>query len=223
VVNDSPGFYTSRVFSTFAQEGLQMLEEGVAPALIENAARLAGMPVGPLAVSDEVSIDLQWKIMQQREADLGAKYRRPVGYEVVRRFVKDLGRRGRRFGAGFYEYPKDGRKFLWPGLSSLYPPLPVQPSVEELKSRFLCIQALETVRCVEEGVIDHPADADVGSVLAWGFPAWTGGTLSYIDTLGVSAFVAECQRLARVYGPRFRPTRGLKGRAVRGELFHGAG
>ncbi len=222
VVNDSPGFYTSRVFSTFAMEGLQMLEEGIEPALIENAARLAGMPVGPLAVSDEVSIDLQWKIMQQGEADLGAKFRKPVGYEVVRRFVLELDRRGRRFGAGFYEYPGDGRKFLWPGLAQLYPRRPVQPTVEELKSRFLCIQALETVRCVEEGVIDHPADADVGSVLAWGFPAWTGGTLSYIDSMGAGRFVAECQRLARAWGPRFRPTARLKDRAARGESFHAA-
>jgi 3-hydroxyacyl-CoA dehydrogenase/enoyl-CoA hydratase/3-hydroxybutyryl-CoA epimerase len=153
-------------------------------------------------------------------ADLGARYRKPVGYDVVRRFVTQLDRKGRRSGAGFYEYPEDGRKHLWPGLAQIYSPLPEQPSVEELKSRFLTIQALETARCMEEGVVTHAADADVGSVLAWGFPPWTGGTISYIDTVGVAAFVAECKRLARAYGPRFRPTAALKERAERNEPFH---
>lgn len=223
VVNDSRGFYTSRVFSTFCFEGLAMLEEGVTPALIENAARQAGMPVGPLAVSDEVSIELQWKIMKQEQADRGARFKPPVGYEVVRRFVEELKRPGRRLGAGFYEYPQGGRKHLWPGLASLYPRLTRQPSVTELKERFLYIQALETARCFEEGVIEHPAEADLGSLFGWGFPAYTGGTLSFIDTVGIGEFVARCQRLARAHGPRFRPSKWLRERAARGEPFHAAG
>ena len=220
VVNDSRGFYTSRVFSTFCFEGLRMLEEGVAPALIENAARQAGMPVGPLAVSDEVSIELQWKIMKQEQADLGARFKPPVAYDVVRRFVEELKRPGRRLGAGFYEYPEGGRKFLWPGLGTLYPRLAKQPPVDELKKRFLYIQALETARCFEEGVIEHPADADLGSLFGWGYPAWTGGTLSFIDTVGVAEFTAECQRLAKAHGPRFRPSKWLRERAESGEPFH---
>ncbi len=182
VVNDSRGFYTSRVFSSFVHEGLSMLAEGVRPALIENAARMAGMPVGPLAVADEVTLDLLWKVIRQSEKDLGAAYNKPAGYAVVQRFVEDLKRLGRRDGAGFYEYPAQGRKQLWPGLSSLYPPALEQPSVEEVRLRILCSQALETVRCLEEKVITEPADADLGSILGWGFPTWTGGTLTFIET-----------------------------------------
>jgi 3-hydroxyacyl-CoA dehydrogenase/enoyl-CoA hydratase/3-hydroxybutyryl-CoA epimerase len=180
------------------------------------------MPVGPLAVSDEVSIELQWKIMKQEEQDLGARFKPPVGYHVVRRFVEDLKRPGRRLGAGFYEYPQGGRKFLWPGLASLYPRLPQQPPVEELKKRLLYIQALETARCFEEGVIEHAAEADLGSLFGWGYPAWTGGTLSFIDTVGVAEFVGECQRLAKAHGARFRPSKWLRERAARGEPFHAA-
>jgi len=221
VVNDSRGFYTSRVFGVFTQEGMAMLAEGVAPALIENAARMAGMPVGPLAVSDEVTIDLQWKVMQQADQDLGAKYRPPPARDVVRIMVEELKRPGRRFGGGFYEYPEGAPKHLWPGLSQRFPLRDTQPDVEEVKKRFLYIQALETARCVEEGVITHSADADLGSILGWGFPPWTGGTLSFIDTVGIGPFVDECRRLARLYGPRFRPSRWLTERAKAAESFHG--
>ncbi|RPI12497.1 MAG: 3-hydroxyacyl-CoA dehydrogenase, partial [Lysobacterales bacterium] len=120
VVNDSRGFYTSRCFGTFVREGMAMLEEGVSPALIENAARMAGMPVGPLAVADEVTIDLQWKVLRQTEADLGRRFEKPVGYDVVQKFVEELKRPGRRFGAGFYDYPKEGKKHLWAGLGEIY-------------------------------------------------------------------------------------------------------
>jgi 3-hydroxyacyl-CoA dehydrogenase/enoyl-CoA hydratase/3-hydroxybutyryl-CoA epimerase len=198
---------------------MAMLAEGMAPALIENAARMAGMPVGPLAVSDEVTIDLQWKVMQQEAQDLGAKYRPPPAHEVVRVMVEELKRPGRRFGGGFYEYPAHAPKHLWPGLSERFPVKATQPAVEEVKKRFLYIQALESARCVEEGVVTHPADADLGSILGWGFPAWTGGTLSFIDTVGVGAFVDECKRLARAHGPRFRPSRWLAERARKGTAF----
>jgi 3-hydroxyacyl-CoA dehydrogenase/enoyl-CoA hydratase/3-hydroxybutyryl-CoA epimerase len=222
VVNDSRGFYTSRCFGTFVNEGIALLQEGVNPALIENGAKLAGMPVGPLAVSDEVSIDLSWKVMTQTEKDLGRRYDKPVSYDTVRKFVEDLKRPGRRFGAGFYDYPQDGKKHLWPGLAEVFPRAPQQPSADEVMKRLLYIQALETARCMEEGVVTTAAEADLGSILGWGFPAWTGGTLSYIDTVGIRTFVAECDRLAKRYGKRFKPSKWLRERAERDEPFHPA-
>ena len=222
VVNDSRGFYTSRCFGTFLYEGMQMLAEGVIPALIENSARMAGMPVGPLAVADEVTIDLQWKVIRQAEQDLGKRFQRPVSYDVVRRFVEEFKRPGRRFGAGFYDYPPGGRKRLWPELMSVYPPAAKQPDAAEVGRRLLHVQALEAARCMEEGVVTTPAEADLGSILGWGFPAWTGGVLSYIDTIGVREFVADCERLAKRHGPRFRPSRWLRARAAAGETFHAA-
>ncbi|HSN72371.1 MAG TPA: 3-hydroxyacyl-CoA dehydrogenase NAD-binding domain-containing protein, partial [Steroidobacteraceae bacterium] len=220
VVNDGRGFYTSRVFGTYCYEGQAMLAEGIAPALIENVAKSAGMPVGPLAVTDEVSLELQWKVIQQTEADLGKKFAPPVGYDVLRKFVVDLGRLGRKSGHGFYEYPEDRRKYLWLGLAEVYPPAASQPDPEEVRKRLLYVQALETVRCLEEGILTHAADADLGSILGWGFPAWTGGTLSLIETVGLEHFVRECTRLAKQYGPRFKPTRRLKAMARRGETFY---
>ena len=222
VVNDSRGFYTSRCFGTFVNEGVALLQEGVNPALIENGAKLAGMPVGPLAVSDEVSIDLSWKVMTQTEKDLGRRYDKPVSYDTVRKFVEELKRPGRRFGAGFYDYPQDGKKHLWPGLADVFPRAPQQPSADEVMKRLLYIQALETARCMEEGVVTTAAEADLGSILGWGFPAWTGGTLSYIDTVGIRNFVAECDRLAKRYGKRFKPSKWLRERAERNEPFHPA-
>jgi 3-hydroxyacyl-CoA dehydrogenase/enoyl-CoA hydratase/3-hydroxybutyryl-CoA epimerase len=197
-----------------------MLAEGVNPALIENGAKLAGMPVGPLAVSDEVSIDLSWKVMRQTEKDLGKRYEKPASYDTVQKFVEELKRPGRRFGAGFYDYPQDGKKHLWPGLAEVFPRAPQQPSVDEVMKRLLYIQALETTRCMEEGVVTTAAEADLGSILGWGFPAWTGGTLSYVDTIGIRNFVAECDRLAKRYGKRFKPSKWLRARAERNEPFH---
>jgi 3-hydroxyacyl-CoA dehydrogenase/enoyl-CoA hydratase/3-hydroxybutyryl-CoA epimerase len=220
VVNDSRGFYTSRVFGTYCNEGQALLAEGVAPALIENAARMAGMPVGPLAVSDEVSLELQHKIMRQTAADLGAKYQPPPGYAVVERMVAGLGRLGRKSGGGFYDYPPGLTKRLWPGLAKEFPPAEVQPEVAEVRKRLLYVQALETVRCLEEGVIEHPADADLGSILGWGFPAWTGGTLSLIETVGLQTFIKECQVLAKKCGKRFEPSRKLKAMAREGQRFY---
>ena len=222
VVNDSRGFYTSRCFGTYVYEGMAMLQEGVNPALIENAARMAGMPVGPLAVADEVTIDLQWKVIKQTEQDLGRKFVKPVAYDVVQKFVEELKRPGRRFGAGFYDYPKDAKKHLWPGLRDTYPLAFKQLETAEVVKRMMYIQALETTRCMEEGVVTTAAEADLGSILGWGFPAWTGGTLSYIDTIGIRAFVAECERMSKRYGKRFKPSKWLKQRAERNEPFHPA-
>jgi 3-hydroxyacyl-CoA dehydrogenase / enoyl-CoA hydratase / 3-hydroxybutyryl-CoA epimerase len=220
VVNDSRGFYTSRCFGTYTAEGAKMLAEGIDPQLIESAGRLAGMPVGPLAVSDEVSLELAYKVMSQSREDLGAKYKEPVSWPVVKHFVEELKRLGRKSGAGFYDYPEGGKKVLWSGLADEYPRAMQQPSVEELKTRLLYIQVLETARCFEEGVLRSVHEADLGSILGWGFPAYTGGTLSYIDTIGPAKFVAECKRLARLYGDRFKPTKGLLARAQSGETYY---
>jgi len=220
VVNDSPGFYTSRCFSTSTNEGMTMLAEGVSPALIENAAKMAGLPVGPLAVMDEVTLDLGYKITMQNARDKGDEYVFDSGFPVIKKFVEQLDRKGKRFGAGFYDYPKDGKKHLWSGLAELYPPQKEQPPVQEVIDRLLYRQALETARCFEEGVLDHPADADIGSIFGWGFPPWTGGTLSFIDTVGIRHFVTECDRMEKAYGPRFAVSNWLRERAARGEAFH---
>ena len=222
VVNDSRGFYTSRVFATYCYEGQALLAEGVAPALIENGGRFAGMPVGPLAVTDEVSLELQCRVIQQTRADLGDAFEYPTGWEVIRRMVEELKRPGRKAGAGFYDYPSGGRKFLWPGLAREFPPASSQPAVEAVKTRLLYVQAVEAARCLEEGVLLHPEDGDLGSILGWGFPAWTGGVISYIDMLGVARFVDECRRLADSHGPRFSPPESLIALARAGKTIRDA-
>ena len=220
VVNDSPGFYTSRVFSTSTKEGMTMLAEGVNPALIENAAKMAGLPVGPLAVMDEVTLELGYKITMQAAADAGDDYEYASAFPVMRKFVEELDRKGKRFGKGFYDYPEGGKKHLWPGLAGIYPQASEQPPVQEVIDRLLYRQALETARCFEEGVLNHPADADIGSIFGWGFPPWAGGTLSFIDTVGIRRFVAECDRMTKVYGSRFEVSDWLRQRAERDESFH---
>ena len=138
----------------------------------------------------------------------------------MQRMMGELDRRGKRYGKGFYEYAENGSKRLWPGLAQAFPLSSTQPGADELKQRFLYVQALETARCLEEGVLAHPADGDIGALLGWGFPSWTGGTLSLIDTVGIAHFVAECERMATVYGPRFAPSAWLKSRAAKNEGFY---
>jgi 3-hydroxyacyl-CoA dehydrogenase / enoyl-CoA hydratase / 3-hydroxybutyryl-CoA epimerase len=219
VVSDGRGFYTSRVFTTYISEGISLLKEGVAPALIENAGKMAGMPVGPLAIADEVSIDLIYHIMKQTVEDIGEAQVDQNCYSVAKQFVEQLKRLGRKSAAGFYEYPKEGKKFLWPRLAELFPAKKNQPTVEEVKARLLAIQALETARCLEEGVLHDVRDADVGSILGWGFPAYTGGALSYIDFIGVKKFTEQCERFAKEYGPRFKPNSLLLEKAKSGSTF----
>ncbi len=208
VVNDSRGFYTSRCFTTYTSEGMELLKDGVEPTLIESAAKEAGMPVGPLAVTDEVALDLVYKIASQSIAD-GALTEADTSYQISKQFV-EMGRMGKKSKAGFYEYPENEIKRPWPGLTELFPLADPQPTIEEVKKRLLYRQALEAVRCFEEGVIRTKLDADLGSILAWGFPAYTGGTLSFVDFVGREEFVQECERLAEAYGERFRPTAGLR-------------
>ena len=221
VVNDSRGFYTSRVFGVYCREGMLMLSEGVNPALIENVAKHAGMPLGPLAVTDEVSLELSYHVMQQTKKDLGDAWVEAPADTLLTLFVEELGRKGKRYGKGFYDYPENGKKQLWPGLAELYSRAGTQPAADEVRKRLMYIQAIETVRCIEEGVLTHPADADIGSVFGWGFPPYTGGTLSFIETCGVAAFVAEADRLAEIYGPRFKVPVMLRDMARKGETFYG--
>jgi 3-hydroxyacyl-CoA dehydrogenase/enoyl-CoA hydratase/3-hydroxybutyryl-CoA epimerase len=221
VVNDSRGFYTSRVFATYTGEGMRMLAEGIAPALIENAGKMTSMPMPPLALSDEVALDLIYKIGKQTAKDMGAAYKPSPIDPMIEKLVVQLGRLGKKAGKGFYDYPADGKKHLWPGLAELAPRAAEQPPVDELKKRFLYIQALETARCYEENVLTAPEDADVGAILGWGFAPWSGGPLSLIDTVGVAEFVRECDRLAQTYGPRFAPNALLRQMAEKGETFYG--
>jgi 3-hydroxyacyl-CoA dehydrogenase/enoyl-CoA hydratase/3-hydroxybutyryl-CoA epimerase len=221
VVNDSRGFYTSRVFATYTGEGMRMLAEGVNPALIENAGKMTSMPMPPLALSDEVALDLIYKIGKQTAKDMGAAYKPSPIDPMIEKLVVQLGRLGKKAGKGFYDYPADGKKHLWPGLAELAPRAAEQPPVDELKKRFLYIQALETARCYEENVLTAPEDADVGAILGWGFAPWSGGPLSLIDTVGVAEFVRECDRLAQAYGPRFAPNALLRQMAEKGETFYG--
>ena len=221
VVNDSRGFYTSRVFGTYVSEGIAMLSEGVKPALIENAGRMSGMPVAPLALNDEVSLELGYHIREQTKMDLGAAYKPSPADDLMEEMVKKQGRLGKKNRKGFYDYPEGGKKKLWPGLADIIPQAAAQPDVEELKKRFLYIQALETARCFEENVLTDVRDADVGAIKGWGFAPFTGGPLSLIDTVGVAEFVAECDRMAQAYGERFTPNQLLRDMAAKGDSFYG--
>lgn len=218
VVNDAQGFYTSRVFFTYTSEGIELLKDGVNPVVIENIAKQMGMPVGPLAVSDEVALDLAYKIAKEA-VENGILSETDTSYQVSKQFT-EMGRLGKKAKAGFYTYPENGKKYLWEGLSNLFPIKEESISIEEIKKRLLYRQALETVKCVEEGVIRKYLDADLGSIFAWGFPAYLGGTLSFVDTVGIKTFVTEADRLADTYGERFRPTEKLRAMAETGTGFY---
>ncbi|MES2862129.1 MAG: 3-hydroxyacyl-CoA dehydrogenase family protein, partial [Pseudomonadota bacterium] len=223
VVNDGRGFYTSRCFGTYVAEGLAMLEEGYAPALIDNIGRMTGMPRGPLEMHDDVALDLSVKIAKQTAEDLGDGYVPIEGHEIVRKMVEDLGRYGRKNGKGFYDYDTKP-KTLWSGLSELAP-VTINDSTPELvadqKQRLLYRQAVEVAKCWEEGVIDDPREADVGAILAWGFAPWTGGPITYIDQIGLKAFVEQADLYAAKYGDRFTPPQLLRDMAAKGETFYG--
>lgn len=221
VVNDSRGFFTSRVFGTFTKEGAALLAEGVPAAEIENGALSVGMPVGPLAVMDETSMALSWSVRQQTIADLqaaGEAVPQHAGWAVIEKMVA-LGRPGRAGGGGYYDYPKGGRKQLWAGLTEQFPAGGQAVPYADLRDRLLYVQAIESVRCMEEGVIEAARDANIGSVLGIGFPRWTGGTLQYINSVGLRAFVRRSSELAQRYGDRFRPPALLVDMAERQQLF----
>lgn len=224
VVNDSRGFFTSRVFGTFVNEGVAMLGEGFHPASIENAAVLAGMPVGPLALCDEVSLGLITHIRDQSRKDIeaeGKTWKAHPAEAVIDEMFYRQERHGKAAGAGFYDYPQNGRKHLWPELEKLFvdPDKAHQADLQVLKDRMLFIQALETVRCLDEGVLRTVRDANIGSIFGIGFAAWSGGALQFINQYGLRDFVQRARLLAESYGERFTPPASLVSRAERGELY----
>lgn len=222
VVNDTRGFFANRCVFRYLHEAYDMLIEGVPAAMIENAAKAAGMPVGPLALNDEVAVDLSQKILKATIRDLGANAVDSEHFALVNRMVDQEGRLGRKAGKGFYDYPaKPAKKHLWPGLKDLYPQKRAEEvNYGELKQRFLVTMALEAARTMEEGVVTDPREADVGSILGFGFAPYTGGTISYIDGMGTKAFVALCEKLAASYGDHFQPTPLLRELAATGETFY---
>ena len=222
VVNDSRGFYTSRCFATYVQEGVEMVAEGINPALIENAGRQLGMPVGPLAVGDEVSIELGHKIVVAAQKELGDAYVAQPSDAVMARMV-EMGRLGRKSAKGWYDYPEGGKKHLWAGLDDMFPRAAVQPDVEEVKERLLYRQLVECARCYEEGVLETVEDGDLGAIFGWGFAPWTGGPFSHMDTVGIGHVVAVLERLAARHGDRFAPTVQLQDMAASGATFYDAG
>jgi 3-hydroxyacyl-CoA dehydrogenase/enoyl-CoA hydratase/3-hydroxybutyryl-CoA epimerase len=205
VVNDSRGFFTSRVFASFVMEGASMLAEGIPAPLIEHAALAAGMPVGPLAVLDETSLSLAVHVIDQTRADLaaqGQRYEANAGELLVEQMVKEYRRPGRAAGGGFYDYPEGQPKRLWPQLKALFEKPGLAVDFDELRDRFLYRQAIETARCLHEGVLTNTADANIGSILGIGFPAWTGGAIQFIVAEG-ERFWGRADALAARHGPRF--------------------
>lgn len=222
VVNDSRGFYTSRVFTLYVYEGMAMLAEGQPARTIEMAGMQAGMPIGPLAVSDEVNLGLALEVRELARRELAAEGRTLPGHpadEVLQKMVREAQRAGKAQGAGFYEYPTGGKKYLWPGLRDLFPASGEKLSQHEMIERLMFVQALETARCYAEGVVTSAADANLGSILGWGFAPFKGGTLQYINDYGLPAFVRRSQQLAAKYGDRFSPPALLVEMAARGATF----
>ncbi|WP_174279450.1 3-hydroxyacyl-CoA dehydrogenase NAD-binding domain-containing protein [Sphingomonas bacterium] len=223
IANDSPFFYTSRVFDTYIREGMEMLVDGFAPDTIDRIGRLTGMPRGPLELTDDVAIDLVDRIAGQRRLLLGAEAERRRSDDVVDMLVA-AGRFGRKNGKGFYDYT-DGTKRVWDGLAATWPvrtPEVTSELSDELQRRFLHRQAVEAARCLAEGVLKDPRHADVGAILGWNFPRWTGGPVSYIEQVGVARFVTECDALSLRWGDRFLPPEALRRMAASGNIFYPA-
>jgi len=224
VVNDSRGFYTSRVFGTYVTEGIAMLKEGVHPRSIEVAGLQAGMPMPPLALQDEVSLSLSLHVQEQTRKDLAAEgktYPEHPGASVIRQMC-EIGRIGKKAGKGFYDWGQgaDGKgKSLWPELTTMYPPKPEQPEQQELIDRLMFAQANEAARCYEEKVLRSVADANIGSIFGWGFAPFQGGALQFINAVGPKKFVERARELAKKYGARFEPAGVVVKMAGEGKAF----
>jgi len=212
VVNDSRGFYTSRTFATFVMEGAAMLGEGIPAPVIENLAMQVGMPVGPLAVIDETALTLSVHVLEQTREDFkneGRTYAESPGELLVERMVKEFKRGGRASGGGFYDYPAGQKKMLWPELKKMFEKSQVTLDMQDIKDRILYRQAIETARCLDEGVLTSIHEGNIGSIFGIGYPAWTGGALQFIYGMGVSNFAKRSQELAAQYGDGFNVSKGV--------------
>jgi len=224
VVNDSLGFFTSRTIGTYLDEACRILREGADPVLIENLAKQIGMPAGPLTVLDEVSMELMRKVNEtQKEMGVfGSKSDTSVSDEIGSMMINDHDRGGRHYGGGFFEYPTEGEKQIWPKLYELFHRPGVDMPYADIKDRILFRQVIEAVKCLQEGVLSSAADGNVGSILGIGAPVWTGGFIQFVNTYGVERFIARTRELEKRYGPRFAPPRLLMDKAEAGETLPAA-
>jgi 3-hydroxyacyl-CoA dehydrogenase/enoyl-CoA hydratase/3-hydroxybutyryl-CoA epimerase len=221
VVNDERFFYANRCIIPYINEGIRMVKEGVTPALIENAAKLVGMPLGPLQLTDETSIDLGVKIAKATKAAMGDAYPNEEVDEVLF-WMADEGRLGRKANAGFYAYDDKGkRQGLWDGLTERYEQAETQPDLTEVQHRLLFAQVLEAVRALQEGVLEDIREGDVGAILGWGFAPWSGGPFGWLDMLGTPYAAKRCDQLAAAHGDRFACPALLREMAENGQSFYG--
>lgn len=222
VVNDGPGFFTTRVIATTVTQGAEMVLEGVNPVLIENAAKFNGSPIGPLAAIDEISQATAYKNGQQAKADAiarGEKWEQPTSI-LIDRMVNEFNRKGKVYGAGYYDYPEGGKKRIWPGLKEHFAPNGFKDiPFEDVKDRLTFCQALEAVRAMEQGIVTSVGDGNIGSIMGIGFPAHSGGVFQFINAYGLKKFVERSKELAKKYGPAFEPPALLIQRAEKNEEF----
>ncbi len=225
VVNDSRGFFTSRVIGTFIDEGMSMLAEGIPAPSIEQASSQAGYPAPVLQLSDELNLKLMRRIRTAAKDAAGEDWVEHAAEGVIDAMLDYYERPGKLEGAGFYEYADGKRTRLWPGLREAFPPVddPSTIVLRDLEERMMFIEALESVKCFDEGVIESVADANIGSIMGIGFPAWSGGVLQYINGYGLSEFVARARELAEQYGERFTPPESLVAKAEAGEIYSDEG
>jgi 3-hydroxyacyl-CoA dehydrogenase/enoyl-CoA hydratase/3-hydroxybutyryl-CoA epimerase len=219
IVNDGRGFFTSRVFGKFINEGIAMLTEGIPPAVIENVAKKIGMPVGPLAISDEINLKLMLAIMSE---DPNLTPHEINLQQTLVTIIETHGRTGKKEGKGFYDYPAGEKKSIWKEWSRIYP-LQTDYDEEEVGKRLLFAMVIDSYKCLDSGVLQEPRDADVGSILGLGFPIYTGGVMSYIDYIGAKEFALYSAKLETKYGERFKIPESLKERiknAGNGRIFY---
>lgn len=222
VVKDVRGFFTNQVFPPYIGEAISMIMEGTSMALIENCALNMGLPIGPLGVQDETTLKLGYDVIMSTKKELGDAYKSNGTEEFYELMVNKLGRSGRRFGKGLYNYDESGKRLdLWKGITDHYPLMDEQPSQAEVQQRLMYAQLIPTARTFAEGVVPDPQSADLGAIFGWGFPAWTGGPMSYIDTIGIDTFVATADMLAQRHGERFNVPQKFRDMAENGDTLYG--
>lgn len=222
VVKDVRGFFTNQVFPPYIGEAISMIMEGTSMALIENCALNMGLPIGPLGVQDETTLKLGYDVIMSTKKELGDAYKSNGTEEFYELMVNKLGRSGRRFGKGLYNYDESGKRLdLWKGITDHYPLMDEQPSQEEVQQRLMYAQLIPTARTFADGVVPDPQSADLGAIFGWGFPAWTGGPMSYIDTIGIDTFVATADMLAQRHGERFNVPQKFRDMAENGDTLYG--